>query len=53
MSDGLAPLIPGIEPAETLLLRGSPASYRYRGSYPRRNGSPQNCCSRAGDERSA
>src|SRR5712672_4809484 len=30
-----------------------PAFYKYRGSYPRRNGSPQNCSSRAGDERSA
>ena len=30
-----------------------PAFYRYRESYPRRNGSPRNCCSRAGDERSA
>src|SRR6266571_4595842 len=30
----------------------SPASYMYRESYPRRNGSRQNCCSRAGDERS-
>src|SRR5207302_7631150 len=30
-----------------------PAFYRYRESYPRRNGSPQNCSSRAGDERSA
>src|SRR6266699_3960308 len=25
-----------------------PAFYRYRESYPRRNGSPRNCCSRAG-----
>ena len=30
-----------------------PAFYRYRESYPRRNGSPRNCSSRAGDERSA
>src|SRR5258705_12785784 len=30
-----------------------PAFYKYRESYPRRNGSPRNCCSRAGDERSA
>ena len=30
-----------------------PAFYRYRESYPRRNGSPRNCCSRAGDERNA
>ena len=28
-----------------------PVFYRYRGSCPRRNGSPRNCCSRAGDER--
>jgi hypothetical protein len=30
-----------------------PAFYMYRESYPRRNGSPRNCCSRAGDGRSA
>src|SRR3982074_1582342 len=30
-----------------------PDFYRYQESYPRRNGSPRNCCSRAGDERSA
>src|SRR5438270_573306 len=30
-----------------------PAFYRYQESYPRRNGSPRNCCSRAGDERNA
>src|SRR5438552_9200632 len=30
-----------------------PAFYRYRESYPRRNGSPRNCCSRAGDEQNA
>jgi hypothetical protein len=30
-----------------------PAFYRCRESYPRRNGSPRNCSSRAGDERSA
>src|SRR5215831_6581950 len=30
-----------------------PAFYMYRESYPRRNGSPRNCCSRAGDERNA
>src|SRR5215831_15818857 len=30
-----------------------PAFYRYQESYPRRNGSPRNCCSRVGDERNA
>ena len=30
-----------------------PASYRYRESYPRRNGSPRNCCQHAGGGRSA
>jgi putative transposase len=30
-----------------------PAFYRYQESYPRRNGSPRNCCLRAGDERNA
>src|SRR5947208_991149 len=30
-----------------------PAFYRYQESYPRRNRSPRNCCSRAGDERNA
>src|SRR3984893_11536568 len=30
-----------------------PAFYRCLESYPRRNGSPRNCYSRAGDERSA
>src|SRR5438046_4541625 len=30
-----------------------PAFYRYQESYPRRNGSPRNCCSRSGDERNA
>ena len=29
------------------------AFYRYREFYPRRNGSLRNCCSHAGDERSA
>jgi hypothetical protein len=30
-----------------------PDFYRYQESYPRRNGSQRNCCSRADDERSA
>src|SRR5207245_5128842 len=30
-----------------------PDFYRYQEFYPRRNGSPRNCCSRAGDERNA
>jgi hypothetical protein len=30
-----------------------PVFYRYRASCPKRNGSPRNCSSRAGDERSA
>jgi hypothetical protein len=30
-----------------------PAFYKYRESYPRKSGSPRNCCSRAGDERIA
>ena len=30
-----------------------PAFYRCQESYPRRNGSPQNCCLHPGDERSA
>ena len=29
-----------------------PAFYRYQESYPRRNGSPRNCCSRADGGRS-
>jgi hypothetical protein len=35
------------------MMKSPPAFYRYRGVYPRRNGSPQNCSSRAGDERNA
>src|SRR5260370_38171774 len=56
------PVITEIPPRDEVLRRRSPfegfhssesvqhpAFYRCRESYPRRNGSPRNCCSRAGD----